>query len=107
MKTENQQNKNQLRALLEHVATEIIKGVKHGHFDFRVRCQGNPNGARNVDFSAGLSHRYVVGPDDIPHNVAPQLTFEKKADYQPVQQMVTSENDARADTEHSNGSEPR
>ena len=42
MKSDSTPPENQLGALIERVAIEIIKGVRHGNFDFKIIGRGSP-----------------------------------------------------------------
>ena len=92
--------KSELFALLHRIVVDVLKGIRHGHFDYRITCHGNDkNGNRQVDFNAGLSHRYNLHRRDIPPDTIPQVTFQPKAPFQHAQTLETSPPDAQVQTD--------
>jgi hypothetical protein len=87
---------NDVHSLLQRLLVEVMKGIRHGHFDFRIECGGNKNGTRQVTFSAGLTHRYTIGLDTLPQNLFPQVTFQPKAPIPNPQPPLTPLQGARA-----------
>jgi hypothetical protein len=98
-----QSEENQVKAMLQKLNTEVLKGIRHGHFEFSITCQGSHiNGKRTVDLKTGLSHRYTFDFADIPRQSVPQLTFQPKAEDKLVQPTATSQPEAPAEKDNNN-----
>ncbi len=98
-------NENELHGLLHRVIMEMMKGIKHGHFELVVSGTANQNGSRNITLKSGLTHKYNMHINQIPKNIFPQVTFQPKAQFTSAQTSVTSAQDAHSDTEFNNGTE--
>jgi hypothetical protein len=49
---------------LRRIVAEIVDGLRHGYFDFRVTCDVVAQGRRRLVFHAGKSHQFLLTAED-------------------------------------------
>lgn len=52
-----------LDVILSMVEREIREGVKHGFFDYEIKCETINGRKRSLTFKAGKSHRFILSGD--------------------------------------------
>lgn len=99
MKRSDNSSLNALQALFQQLGVQLLRGIKHGHFDYQITGSSNANGRQNIVLKAGLTHRYDMNMADLPPNLTPLATFYPLAQYEPSATLETSAEDAQVDTE--------
>jgi hypothetical protein len=54
------QEESGLDVVLSLVEREVRDGVKHGHFEYEIRCEVINGKKRRLVFKAGKSHQFVI-----------------------------------------------
>lgn len=49
---------------LHRIVAEILDGLRHGYFEFRVTCEVIGHGRRRLTLHAGKSHQFVIPSDE-------------------------------------------
>lgn len=49
---------------LRRIVAEIVDGLRHGYFDFRVTCELIAQGRRQLVLHAGKSYRFVLTAEE-------------------------------------------
>ena len=49
---------------LQRIAAEIVDGLRHGYFDFRVTCEMIGQGRRRLVLHAGKSYMFVLAAEE-------------------------------------------
>jgi hypothetical protein len=66
---------------LQRIVAEIVDGLRHGYFEFRVTCEVIGSGRRRVVLHAGKTYQFVIpaggcervdGLDDVGHRTRVQ-----------------------------------
>lgn len=55
-----------LAKALGHVQSEILAGLRHGHFKIDIECEMIKGENRRLIVDAGKKHRFVIAPHEIP-----------------------------------------
>jgi hypothetical protein len=58
------QGDSRLDVVLSLVEREVRDGVKHGHFEYELRCEVINEKKRRLVFKAGKSHQFVISGDE-------------------------------------------
>ena len=53
-----------LDGALRRIAAEIVDGLRHGYFEFRVTCEVIGQGRRRLVLHAGKSYQFVIPVGD-------------------------------------------
>jgi hypothetical protein len=48
---------------IDRIIAEIVDGLLHGHFDFRLVCEVTSHGQRRLVLYAGKSYRFLIPQD--------------------------------------------
>jgi hypothetical protein len=56
----------QFHDALEQIARVLVDGLKHGYFDYSLRCEVVKGGKRQLVIKAGKSHLFVIPVEDLP-----------------------------------------
>jgi len=52
----------QIQSLLRAL---LVDGLKHGHFEYTLKCEVTNGGKRCLVVQAGKSHRFLIAVEDI------------------------------------------
>ena len=55
-----------VRSALDLIASLLVEGLKHGHFDYSLTCELGTNGRRLLIVKAGKSHKFTIEGPDVP-----------------------------------------
>jgi hypothetical protein len=102
MKYSNKSSSNSLQELFQKIGMEVVRGIKHGHFDYQITGASNKNGNRQIVLKAGLTHRFDMSITELPADLISTATFYPLAHDPQTATPKTSAKDARVDTENKN-----
>ncbi len=51
---------------LELIERLLIDGLRHGHFEFEMKCEAGTGGRRLLIIKAGKSHRFSITESEVP-----------------------------------------
>ena len=64
----SQRAKNgQVREALDCLEVLFVDGLKHGFFEYSIACEISSGGKRQVVIRAGMSHKFTIPVDEVPH----------------------------------------
>lgn len=102
MNCSNNSSFNSLQELFQKIGIEVLRGIKHGHFDYQITGNSNKNGNRNITLKAGLTHRFEMSISELPADLTSTATFYPLAHYPQTATPKTSEKDARVGMDNKN-----
>ena len=53
-----------IHGALKRVLSEIVEGLRHGHFEYTLHCELTGNGRRRLTLHAGKHHQFLIPADD-------------------------------------------
>lgn len=56
----------QYRDAVTHIYQVLIEGLRHGHFEAKLKSSISKGGKRELVVEAGNSHKFVIPEDEIP-----------------------------------------
>jgi hypothetical protein len=56
----------QLRGALEHLEALVVKGLRHGFFDYSIKCEIGKDGRRELIIGAGTSYKFTIPENELP-----------------------------------------
>jgi hypothetical protein len=55
----------QLARAMARIEAEVRDGLRHGHFEFTIKCKVANSGKRDLVIKAGKNHRFLIGEDEV------------------------------------------
>ena len=55
----------QLAKAMAKIEAEVRDGLRHGHFEFTIKCKVGNNGKRDLIIKAGKNHRFLIPEGEI------------------------------------------
>jgi hypothetical protein len=59
--------RGQVREALDRLERLVVDGLKHGFFDYSITCEIVSGGRRNLVIRAGMSHKFTIPAEEVPH----------------------------------------
>jgi hypothetical protein len=53
-----------IESALKRILSEILEGLRHGHFEYTLCCELIGNGRRRLTLHAGKNHQFLIPADD-------------------------------------------
>jgi hypothetical protein len=69
-----------LESALRRVLAEIGDGLRHGHFEFTLRCEVVTRERRRLTLHAGKSHQFLIAKEDCLRSASPDIDFRDGSD---------------------------
>lgn len=55
----------QLQAAWDQLWSELVSGLRHGHFSMTLRCQTSGGGVRDLILEAGKHYRFLIEKNEL------------------------------------------
>ncbi len=66
MESDPNRPSSELSRALEKLEHEVLDGLRHGFFEYVVRCEIVKGQKRRLTIQAGRSHQFTIPEDDLP-----------------------------------------
>jgi hypothetical protein len=57
----------QFREVLDCIEGLLAEGLRHGFFNYSIRCEIGRDGRRQLIIEAGKSHKFTIPKDEVSH----------------------------------------
>lgn len=57
-----------LEEVLAHLERLLAEGLRHGFFEFSIRCEVKSHRRRELIITAGKSHKFYISEEDVPRS---------------------------------------